>query len=935
VDKTESRSFTPPWMLLAVLAMGGAAYYGKRPVIDTDRPHSAPLPGGGVQSPPAVPAHRWEDPLQASIQDWTRPGTEDAPPKAVEPTQVGIRKTLQQAKGCLILPVFIDSGSFPESEEARLRTRYAVLSALGFGRYQPADGDILRYFVVKTAVLDLQEAEREIVVPYELFTSPDPRKPDEGAESVLVLWLGEGFLGRKPIATILAILRALPDDGREVHLIGPTGSQMLETITGEAALLPPDALSRWILYSDRATVNDYDGTASTSKFRLAIQQQMVQGYSPKAPMPAPDAKPGEAPLPLRIERTIGRDGLLALELMRELKYRDAFPGHPDRRTVILSEWDSLYARNWREALRAAVNKVIEESGGTKPAADAPLPPNVYSYTYLRGVDGKGAPADGKKPNDLPEGFAQIDYVRRIDAQLTALQAEVGRITAIGVMGSDLYDKIVLLKALRKTFPEAIFFTSDLDARFLHADEWDWAHNLVIGSHFGLSLRRELQPSVPPFRDCYQTSTYLAALKATGMKHPLLEKGPPKPLVFEVGRDRASPLISPEPDSVHPPVGRGGHFLAPLFSFVSFLVALLAVLLFLLRHSIRHDAAPASYDRTLWKSFVLSAALLLALTLAIVHDSLREGGGEPFSITGGISVWPTELVRFLVIGLCLASCRLLPRALEDNRVRLEAEFPALKQEQGGAAAAWRRYLAASNGRAWVRRLACWAAPYLFAAAVLIARESFPRRPIRGQVANLVDWCFSGFGLLLMNFVLWGVADAMLMCRRWVAELLREGFDWPESDRRAAVSSDAALTASADQMISLRLIAARTEPVGRLVFYPFLLLSLLVLARTEIFDAWSWNLPLALFFSSMAAVCLAMVLLLRRTAERARASALEQVQRDRLTATTDAVRSSLEEIERQIASLRRGAFIPLQENPVVGSLLIPFSGIGAVEILKFWL
>jgi hypothetical protein len=177
--------------------------------------------------------------------------------------------------------------------------------------------------------------------------------------------------------------------------------------------------------------------------------------------------------------------------------------------------------------------------------------------------------------------------------------------------------------------------------------------------------------------------------------------------------------------------------------------------------------------------------------------------------------------------------------------------------------------------------------------------------------------------------------MLMCRRWVAELLREGLHWPEQDRRAAVAGDAARTASADRMLSLRLVAGRTEVVGRLVFYPFLLTTLLILARTEIFDAWTWNLPLGMFFGSLAAVCLATVLMLRRAAERDRAAALEQVQRDRLTAASDEIRSSLEEIERQISALRRGAFVPLQENPVVASLLIPFSGIGAVEVLKFWL
>ena len=122
------------------------------------------------------------------------------------------------------------------------------------------------------------------------------------------------------------------------------------------------------------------------------------------------------------------------------------------------------------------------------------------------------------------------------------------VKAIGIVGSDVYDKLLILQALRSRFKDKIFFTTDLDARYLHADQKEWARNLVIASNFDLSLRPALQRSTLPFRDGYQTATYLAALMA-------LEANPLdywngnmenwlRPQIFEIGRTGAVHLASP-------------------------------------------------------------------------------------------------------------------------------------------------------------------------------------------------------------------------------------------------------------------------------------------------------------------------------------------------------------------------------------------------------
>ena len=132
-----------------------------------------------------------------------------------------------------------------------------------------------------------------------------------------------------------------------------------------------------------------------------------------------------------------------------------------------------------------------------------------------------------------------------------------------MLGSDVYDKLLLLQSLRIHFPNVIFFTTDLDARLFHSKELNWSRNLIVASSFGLQLEKDIQGDIPPFRDSYQTATFLASPIALPPHNKQLEKvatdldtsiTPLLPVqLFEIGRGGAYPL---GPDAtterVHPP-----------------------------------------------------------------------------------------------------------------------------------------------------------------------------------------------------------------------------------------------------------------------------------------------------------------------------------------------------------------------------------------------
>src|SRR5262249_8211643 len=101
-------------------------------------------------------------------------------------------------------------------------------------------------------------------------------------------------------------------------------------------------------------------------------------------------------------------------------------------------------------------------------------------------------------------------------------------------------------AIKEQTPKSLFFTTDLDAILEDPAQYDWTRNLIVASSFGLELNEGLQRDIPPFRDTYQTSAFLATRLALqdnhntdGKKH--IEDLLQKPRIFESGRSGAVDL----------------------------------------------------------------------------------------------------------------------------------------------------------------------------------------------------------------------------------------------------------------------------------------------------------------------------------------------------------------------------------------------------------
>jgi hypothetical protein len=983
------------WPPLLAILMGVYVLFTARAALVTSRPDLESI-ADPHRSAESFAARMWEDPLLALDRHIKGTSGEDLPPSHETRAEFGRAAAKAAGEKVVLLPVFLDSQSYSEAAERRLRTRYAVLSAVNVAGFEPVDGETLRY-------VELGDASKPLRVPYESFVK-DPGLPGGCRwDRVVILWLSSEELGGCPLETVRFLASLLdeppssapeagappPPLGHEVRCIGPTDSTSLLRLLAEADQIPEasrkDYLKNIQIFSDRATLPNAKlippGKASGWQHVSTDRWESNSG--------------------LVLERTIDTDEILADKLVDELALREAlFPDAMIKRgkkptIVLVSEWDTPYARAWESIFREAVAR--------RPAAVKIPEGALRTQAYLRGLDGKipggrgsrskgsDAAPEGDKPKtsatpEQPEGTSQLDYVRRIEDILGELEGGEVEITAIGILGSDLYDKILLLRALRQDFPKAVFFTTDLDVRYVHPEEIGWTRNLIVASPFGLRLDPSIQSSIPPFRDSYQTSTFFGTLKA--LDCPRVAPVARQSAVYEVGQHDLYDLSKPLANSANPPslVSRNRTEHGRVLEHIFWGLLLFGVSVFPLVHNLfgleRIRPGKLLDESTLVFGLVL-CVLVCGLMAWFISVKSLDADEEPFTLFGGISVWPTEFIRTLAMVLAFSFILALSRNGHRSFLRIEEEFPFLKaptpplpvppgacflerqklwlKSTGAqlwsdvrhrfgegisrwipkththdAALLWKDYVQRQSGFSTFVRALPYAALYYFFLLFLFHILGFPNCPVRGEASRLTDrWILMGAvgGLLVLLF---SVIDVTRLCARLIDHIARGTVNWPPEFLEKTVGKDTRVHRSAEEYLNIRLIAFRTGYVVNLMYYPCFVLVLLLVARNRVFDAWNWNIPLAMTFFLSAAGGLYGAFVLRSYAERARRKAMEEMKSELLLhhSAGEEIRSHIERLISLVEEMKRGAFLPLLEHPLLHVILIPFSGLGAIELAKLY-
>jgi hypothetical protein len=696
---------------------------------------------------------------------------------------------------------------------------------------------------------------------------------------------------------------------------------------------------------------------------------------------------------LHFFRTIAPDDWVLDELIAELRRRgipyipQTMPDHhPTRPKVshiaILSEWDTPYGRSLGETFKA---KASARSGIY-----------VHAYQYLRGIDGR-LPGDTGKDNqrdqeqktqvgqntvavEATEGLNQSDYLRRLARRIK--EEEGSDIRAIGLLGSDIFDKLMILRALRPQFPNAIFFTNNYDAHFERHDDLEVTHNLVIASSFGSTLPPgfiiEQRGHIPPFRDNNQTSTYVGTLVATGR---IPEEDARylswQPRIFEIGRDGAYNLSPPlywhagERRIVFE--SRYGKkqnterwfrdWLSPrvISELIIIALAVLAMVAWISVTIARRTLPGGGTATERLKRALVSTVFwlvcggpLIIFVVALVAEYWAPE--EPLAFFSGISIWPTEMMRLIAFMLAIFFMFKASFDLRANAKRIEAEFafaplplPPFRWRDLGigfeqwqmqepprtsrfsAEEAWYAYLC--RNKFWPRfiRIGILFALYSIFAFTILHLFPQPPPPARGHLAFMIDnivFYLAGVGLLLLSFY---VVDAIQLNSNFIRMFGREVTKWgrelvDRSHRRPPLTEE-----ELSAYHEIFFVAQRTQVVAPLIWYPLVVLTLMIVARLSFFDNWTWPPGLVLIYFITGALALGSAILLRRAAEQLRETALNDLRRFRLLGQeSEAKRQTFDELMAEIRDLKTGAFAPLTDQPFVRAALFPGAALGLLAV-----
>jgi len=731
--------------MFLILASFGSYIWSTDP-LQTARPQSKDSPAISPINLNSISARLWQDPFRviyARNKDKEKLKIQKLDEhSALQKDVVNYLKEeikKQKSEELLVLGVMVSTEAIADAEERRRRNRYALVSALSNAEYVPEDAGHIQVgeFVGKDDTHD------RMILPYEWYKHEAATSENNtvSTKKVLLLWLDSSHYAQTPYKHFSNLIEILSPDksirkNMRLAILGPSGSGGLAALIKNSNA--PDSLDdsetvKELYKSGIAGLHILSPNATVANDMLyggdeACKHNNKQCLENRFSLDkCKENKEENNGFCLTFNRTIHSDNNLMEELTAELNYRDI--DSDNSHVVLLSELDTTFGR-------ALPLSFVESFCKNENKKNKECKNNIHIFNYLRGIDGvaPGSVADigllssksvSKKNNEAqkissdirrPIGAGQFDYLRRIADKIVKMDWNYRKtngkgIRAIGVLGSDVYDKLLILHALRSRLMGVTFFTTDLDAQFLHPNEFHWARNMIVASSFDLRLTQLLQKRTPPFRNSYQTSMFFSAGLALKLSDDYLYTEQPNyihgsekllgndffnimvnlptdlpPLIFEVGRNGAVPLKTQYgikhkiydtneggAEHSHKPLECNPNKLCALHPVqdskynIQTLVLVVAIALLCLL-ALGQLNAQAHYQLYWLGGGVL--VLVVISVIGIIYSPLHE---EPFSFFSGVSVWPTEIINSIAFILSLYFICITKRSLNGNYLKIGHEY----------------------------------------------------------------------------------------------------------------------------------------------------------------------------------------------------------------------------------------------------------------------
>ena len=1087
---------------LMLATLGAFVWESESP--NSSRPQSSQsleqwAPGGN-----SVQARLWQDPFNALTKTQTKQtystssqSNSAANRQLAHPLQLQLKqfamKEASASRQINIIAVMVNTAPYPEAEERRAGRRYALVSALSESGYAPTKSTTIDFTSVNTSPGNQDSAEYNWQMPYEWYSYSHLGELNSSSNShtpILVLWLDEDKFLPTPIESTTQLMSQLCESSSEycgdikVTLLGPGGSPTLQHMFSEFHTPTKKPASEYCMEPIAQLSNMLGGFHVLSPFATMAKEL----YSPSLSSLKECHKIWEENKKITFTRSILTDDRLTELLVDELAFRGitnykkendkliSSSNLSDGTVVLISELDTNFGRALPESFKRSFCRHTPECR------------RVKHFTYLRGLDGiapgvldigrltakaqtnsattQNSGSQSSQPNRRPVGSAQYDYLKRLATDIYNLDRlhyrKYGKgIVAIGVLGSDVHDKLIVLQSLRNKFPSIQFFTTDLDSQLLHEADFKWNRNLIVASSFGLKVNDQLQTKTPPFRNAYQTSLFLSALFVAKFQCPgencqlknfnsdfIAEHV--KPILIEVGRYGPVKLTHPPsinyqfniesanigkptynttfPKNVNEHTLDASNTVAEgQFLLIAFLCILFIVAVGIL------DA------RWLKPSLYLMGILLCFSMIGI----LASKSSEPLSFINGTSIWPSVYIRFICFFVGIYFFYQSVKKMRDNKHQLSENFLIPMSHTGfwkkptrnwakptitivyflvsvstlifigknnsnpnhylpyiGVALtvviAWFLYIkfylktlslndfreqlnfvycqpfkhpiiakyikksrntsprkadipielsqlwvdTQNYGGTWqsINRTLTSVVLYLVIAAGLFILLGSTQAPIRGNIAFGIDKISTILSVISMLFLIFFVFDNTRLCNIFIRALTEHKLLWKESLKQDLADEQNIHPKLIFPWVKMQIIAQRTQVIGDMIYYPYAVIVLMLLARTSYFDQWGFPQALAVIVAFNIFFATTNAFRLKSRAEKARqiiVSELDEILHLELNKKERSEENIAEQTQRlidEINNIKTGAYRPVLEQPAVRAFAFMLGGLG-VSITQY--
>jgi Flp pilus assembly protein TadB len=184
--------------------------------------------------------------------------------------------------------------------------------------------------------------------------------------------------------------------------------------------------------------------------------------------------------------------------------------------------------------------------------------------------------------------------------------------------------------------------------------------------------------------------------------------------------------------------------------------------------------------------------------------------------------------------------------------------------------------------------------------------------------------------------WFAIDATVVNTHFIDTLTSAATKWPPHAYKQCARREMSQGDLRDYL-DVQLVALRTDVVGRLVYFPLLVMMLLIGSHLTVFDNWSWPPGTVVVYVASAALSVVAARWLRRAAERARQNALARLHERWVCYLGKGEKhgDALQQVMEEVRTESRGAFSFLAQYPVLAGILLPSGGLGAYVLIEYLL